>query len=356
MRLLLDHDRFIHSIKTAIAALIGFGMMQVIAFRTDQWLVITILVVMCAQMSVGSVFQKSYLRFLGSLAGSIIASITLLVLGPHFLSTAIIVTLSAMIFSYIATSNQNLKEAGTLGAVTVAIILIGPDPTLSTALERFIEISIGILIAACVSQLILPIHARRSLRDNQARTLRLIRDYYSLTLLNRASNLEKQPLEELDEGIVKLLIAQRQLAVDALREPLGKAYNLKVFKHLLWCEKEILRCLTFMHHAYQASPSLKKQLNLSPIVKKFHEDVCLSLEVIAERLEKFHEGKVELPSLRPLNEFIETLTTSLRTQEIVNAEGFLFCSQILVARLQRLIMLVREMNQLNKSKISDTIT
>jgi len=334
-----DHDRFIHSIKTALAVLIGFGITRLIHFHVDQWLVITILVVMCAQMNVGSILQKSYMRFLGSLAGSLIAVFALTFLGSNFIATIIVISLATLFFSYIATSQKPYNDAGTLGVVTVAIILIGPNPSLTTAAERFLEISIGILIAALVSQFILPIHARSHLRVNQSRTIRLLRDYYQLTLCTDFQTDITKQNQNLDEEIVKFLITQRKLATDASRELLSKTYNTKLFKQSLWCEKEILRSMIFMHHAYLASDRVKELLNALSTLKSFNQQVLESLEEIAKKLSTRIDKDISPPNILLLKESIHSMIKILTPDEITYVEAFLFSAEILCARIETLISL-----------------
>lgn len=330
---LLSNDRFTHSIKTALAVLIGFAITKLIHFPVDQWIIITILVVMCAQMNVGSMLQKSYMRFLGSLIGSLIAVLTLTFFGNDLIATAIIISLTAFFFSYIATSKKSYNEAGTLGAVTVAIILIGQNPTIHTAAGRFLEISFGILIAALISQFILPIHARNKLRKNQVRTLLYLRDYYQAMLLQNQTPITNLPL--LDETIVKSLIDQRKLATDATREPLKQSYNIKHFKQSLWCEKEILRSITFMQHAYFISPNLKLLFSTMSALKTFHTATCHSLEYIAKCLEENnHSAEMRLPNFQTLKEAILAAIKVLPSDDIIYANGFLFCAEILVKRIE----------------------
>ena len=174
----MDTERLTHGLKTAFACLIGFILMRAFHPYIDQWLIITIIVVMCAQLSVGSMMQKSYMRFLGTLSGSMIAALTLVIFGINELAFAIVITMGVLFFSIIATSDKNFSESGTLGAVTVVIILINPHPTLIVALTRFVEISLGIVLAALISQFVLPMHASKHLRENQAKTLRKLRTFY----------------------------------------------------------------------------------------------------------------------------------------------------------------------------------
>lgn len=337
---ILTNDRIVHSFKTALAVFIGFFITKLIHVPIDQWIIITIIVVMCAQMNVGSMLQKSYMRFLGSLVGSLVAAATLTFFGLNIIAIACVITLSAFIFSYIATSKKSFNEAGTLGAVTVVIILIGQNPTIQTAAGRFLEISVGILIAALISQFILPIHARRNLRKNQIRTLHHLENLYNAIFLSSKNN-DKTIIPIIDETIVKSLIDQRKLAIDASRELFKRTYNISHFKESLWCEKEILRSILFMHHAYSFSPNLKNLFSSMKAVKNFHQTVSSSLNQIANCLEK-NTMNITLPNWESLRDAITAAIKILPNEEIIYANGFLFCAGILTKRIEALGELVKE--------------
>src|SRR5215208_1762168 len=148
LRRLLDWERIIHSIKATIACILAILLMYLVDLPRDPWIVITIIVVMCAQIYVGSVIQKSYFRFLGTLVGCLFATITLALLGATPLAAMLAIGSSIFIFSYIATSQEQLMYTGTLGAVTTAIIMLSIEPSYMIAAQRFLEISVGIFIAA----------------------------------------------------------------------------------------------------------------------------------------------------------------------------------------------------------------
>lgn len=343
--LALEKDRVIHSIKTALACLIGFIVTKSTHLPVDQWLIITILVVMCAQVNVGSMIQKSYMRFLGTLSGSIVAIIALMTLGTNTVATGFIITLSAIVFSYFATSQTNFSEAGPLGAITVTIILISQDPTLMTAVGRFTEISFGILIAALVSQFILPIHARNLLRRKQIQTLRQLRAYYLATLLTDQSNTKKVNYHEIDESIIKSLITQRKLATEAAREPFAKKRTIvSQFSNLLWCEREMQRSITFMNHAYKSSPTIKKLFSNMNVLNDFHDKICNAFETIAISIEKnsLHELVIDIPTTQSIKNIINEETKNFSPDEIISSNGFLFCAEILIARLKDLVIFIKQ--------------
>lgn len=234
-----------------------------------------------------------------------------------------------------------------MGAVTTTIILVGQNATLTGAAERFLEISLGILIAALVAQFVLPVHARMHLMQNQATTFRRLRAYYLATLLTDQNNEGSENYKELDEAIVKSLIEQRKLAADAVHEPLKNRFNLDNFAQSLFCEREILRCITFMHHAYKASPDTKNIFSRMHLLTSFHEQVCKVLENFAACLERKKSNEtisIVLPEMHPLKEVIATTTQNLSADDMVYACSFLFCAEILLKRLEQLVLLLNQMN------------
>jgi uncharacterized membrane protein YccC len=337
----LEKNRIIHSVKTALACLIGFSIVKSVNLPAGQWLVITILVVMCAQINVGSMLQKSYMRFLGTLAGSIIASLALMFLGTNAVIDTVVVTFSAILFSYIATGQTTISEAGTLGAVTTAVILSVPHPTLIVAAERFSEISGGILIATLVSQFVLPIHARKLLRRTQAKTLRQLRQYYLVSILDE----QNKDYYELDLDVTKSLITQRKLAIEASREPFAKKSAVVTqFNKLLRCEREILRAITFMHHAYKSSPRSKMLFSTQHIIHEFHDKICNALERIAEQIGKRSKKKLNLdiPSFQLIKDMIASEKQKLNDDDLVYTNAYLFFAEIIVESLKELSQLVQE--------------
>ncbi len=334
----LQPDRLIHSLKTAIACLIGFVCTKLIKFHVDQWLIISILVVMCAQISVGSMLQKSYMRFLGTLAGSILSAFAITFLGTSPLTVALTITFAGLVFSYLATGHSSYTDAGALGAVTAAAILIGQNPTLTTAAERFLEISIGILIATLVSQFVLPFHARTYLRQNQAKTFRHLRLYYRKTLLNTTG----EDYAGVDENIIKSLIEQRKLAIDAAREPFKKLFKLSTFKESLTGEREIARCINFMQIACETSPETRKIFSEDKVIQYFHEPVCKILESIGTSFEQSFKTRINisLPDAHLLKSMVQDSLYSLAENDKVYAYSFLFCAEILLRRIQELIILI----------------
>ena len=335
-----DYERSIHAIKTALACLLGLIVANFIPFHADQWLIITILVVMCAQLNVGSMLTKSSMRFIGSLTGSLVAAFTLICFGANPAVTAAVIALASIVFSYIATSTNRYSEAGTLGAVTITVILLGQNPTTITAFQRFTEISLGIIVAALVSQFVLPIRARDHLQRTQAQTIEQIQRYYTLIFVEQE---DETDLYELDEAIVKSLSAQRNLAKQAKREPFGVAFDPVYFNKLLRCEKEVFRSMSCMHYVGKMLPAKKNILINMPVVQHFHQVICTVFFAISQGIaeRKLDEVTLTLPSVQPIKDALNELRSSLHHDDIVYLDGFAFCAEILVVQLTEMVLLLK---------------
>jgi uncharacterized membrane protein YccC len=339
----LDIERLIHSIKTVIACLLGLMLVKVIGIPAEQWVIITIVVVMCAQIYVGSVIQKAYLRFLGTLGGCLFAALSIFLFGDTNFAILLAITLSSFIFSYLAIQNENLTYAASLGAVTTVIIILDQHPSLSLALQRFLEISLGIFIATIVSQFILPIHASTHLRRAQANTLAKLRDYYQASLITHFNQAQERDYPELDEEIVKSLLKQRLLAKESKRERLGPAFSTDHFMQSLYAEREVLRAITFMHNALARDNTASTLFTQSYAAQIFNGSVLQTLDALikAAGLNSAEPEPIHLPSIKAFKEELKKNTIVLLPDQMVYIDGFLFSADILTKSLATLANLYR---------------
>jgi uncharacterized membrane protein YccC len=297
---------------------------------------------MCAQIHVGGMLKKSYMRFIGTLSGSLIALMTLHFFGENDIAVALAIAISAVLFSYIATGEKSYSEAGTLGVVTVVIILMSPNPTFIVAFERFIEITLGIIIAALVSQFVLPILARDNLRANQASTLRKLSVYYLAALTSSSSIETLNSYQVLDEDIAKSLVKQRKLAADSMPELFGEKFYLYDFKKLLFAEKEILRAISAMQYAYKSSVAMQKLFANTDVLKTFHHAVTHTLDKVANNIETHEVDKdsIHLPEIAALEYFIYAEVKKLQNEDAMYFYVFLFAAEQIVSQLTGILKLL----------------
>lgn len=331
----IDFERIIHSFKTALACSIGFIAIRLFNLPGSQWVVITIIIVMCGQLSVGSLLQKSYFRFLGTFAGCLIAALTIYFIGNSFFIAIVTIGVSSFLFSYIATAKENLIYTGTLGATTTAIIMLTPHADIGLAIERFIEIAIGLIIATIVSQFVLPIHSRTHLKKSQSFTLQQLRELYIEMVINRHQKRSLETEHEMDEEVAKTLLKQRQLAKESVKEPLGIVFSPSRFTKTLYYEKEILRAINFMHLALIKHPEADDFIagiafhDFNQSVLKMFNDLIKALEGnLIKEIKEIQYTQFKNALLIKIKENIETVSIPLA--------GFLFSAEILIMSLGKL--------------------
>lgn len=342
----LDSERLVHSAKTAIGCIIGLILAKMLGMVQGQWIVITIIVVMCSQLYVGSVLQRAYLRFLGTLIGCLFAIITILTTKDNFLSIIVTISLSSFLFSYLATSNEKFMYAGTLGAVTTAIILLGQTHSVNFALQRLLEICAGIVIASIVSQFILPIHARSHIKRSQAKVLTQLKAYYLACFVTHDIEWAANYYKELDESIIKSLSKQRQLAIEAVREPLGAAYDEKLFMQTLYCEKEILRAIDFMHYTLCKINNIGFFTQELSALTHFNTLILQTFSALIKQIEQMEmhnkaQETLRIPSLTRLTIEFKQRKMHLNEKDIVYADGFLCGAEVLTSCLKKLAAILQ---------------
>jgi uncharacterized membrane protein YccC len=338
----IETERLVHSLKTAIACSAAYLLSRAVGQPTDQWVVITVMVVMCAQIYVGSIIHKSYLRLLGTLMGCLAATATIFFFNTSFIAILLTIALAGFFFSYLATAKESFNQMGTLGAVTTVIILFGSPPTLSLAGIRFLEISVGILIAAAASQFIFPIHARTHLRRSQAATLGQIKDFYISAVINRFNEDNRADSIELDENIIKSLLKQRQLAKESAPELIGKRFDPDHFSRCMYCEREILRAINFMDMALSRVANIRTLYTAQNPLAPFNTSITQAFDVIIRvlRTNSLTDAHIHLPD-------VTTMSTNLqKTSELANGQhlyldGFIFSAEILVTNLHELAVLYK---------------
>lgn len=346
----LDNDRLVHSFKTAVALL--FGLLISYLFKLPlqgRWVVITILVVMCAQSRVGAILQKSYMRFLGTVIGASVASLTLWLVYPNVALTIFILCIATAIFSYIADSPSTWSEAGPLGAVTLIIIVISPNPNLYTVMSRFLEINLGIIIALLVSRFIWPLHSRTQLRSILIANLHNLKDLVQkleeFTFTND-ENIPK-PQDILENKILNNIGIQKKLFKEVMSESFGRSNLGETFKNILGIEREMLRCITLMRNAlmnfsdqtiliFNQHAEIQKiyQMTQDLFQKNIESLEGKDTEQTIERLENFSTWKKEIK--------FQFKALEINQSDQFAIDLFIFSADRLLVQLRTLIILIKK--------------
>ena len=234
-------DHFTNAFKTALACLLGFLISHYLHFASSQWIIITILVVMTAQIHFGSALQKAYLRLLGTLIGAgIAAGILYFYPGNNIFIVDGAIIASAFFFSFFGGMSASLGQSMTLGSVTVPIILLSSHATLFMAYLRAGEIILGIFIALLVNALVFPIHAKHKFEKLLIKNMKALTEYYLA-----AVNHDFKKCEYYEKHMMKNFALAEQLLLDAKREPGVKKHH---YQTLLLHQKRLFRGISLLEY------------------------------------------------------------------------------------------------------------
>jgi len=166
------------TLRIAVLTLLGVAIIKVHPLPHSYWLPFTLVVVL--QPDYGSTRQRAAQRLLGTLAGSILAS---LMLWLHLPFAALMAVTAAMSFSFGFFVKRNYGVAVIF--VTLFIVLLteanGPV-TVALTLERLGTTTAGGLLALLAAQIFWPVWERDVFPPLLARALRANRDYLVLII------------------------------------------------------------------------------------------------------------------------------------------------------------------------------
>lgn len=180
----LERIQFRMAVKAGLAASLGlfFGVgFSQLFDRPDSlvsglWTVITAIVVVQAYL--GGTYLAAWIRFLGTLVGSIIGVFCTILLGSN------VITVGISVFGTIAVcSLLHLRDSVRIASISVVVLMVGwglkPDISpWSFALYRFMDSCLGILIAVIVAHTVWPTQATRKVRLNIVTVLRNIHQLF----------------------------------------------------------------------------------------------------------------------------------------------------------------------------------
>jgi len=143
-----DSDRMglLPGLRTAIAAGLAYWLTELLHLPGGYWAAISAIVVM--QSEVGATVTASRDRLAGTAIGAIVGWLTARTWHQHVMVFALGVMVVMLLCSLLP-----YKNAGRLGGVTVAVIVLipRPGPIWHIAVERFLEVSFGIFISLGVA-------------------------------------------------------------------------------------------------------------------------------------------------------------------------------------------------------------
>lgn len=327
----------INALKTAIACVIGYLCIKLTSLPQAQWIVITIIVVMSAQTTIGSLFIKAQMRFWGTLLGALSAVAIIIICRNNPLGIGIALFVASLIFAYLAAAPGDISYVGTLGAVTVAIIILTPAANLVIAGERFLEIILGLLISFLISCFVFPIRSHTLFLSNLESTLIYLHEYFVNSFEDSAAELNK-PLHDLNEKILGIFTQQRRLIYETGIEFGKTRQDKKNFQTILDTERRVYRGLNLIYYSLHSTAETRK---ITQSIDKFAEFKTEVAHYILQLADKVKNGcKLDEFNLCDYDRFMEQdfleKKARLNHSDDSNVYTFIFSVRFLLTQLQRL--------------------
>lgn len=145
------HSRAIGAFKTSVAAVLCVWLGNLLRLEHGYWAAVSAIVVMAAENTVTLLSCRD--RLIGTAIGALLGWGTFYVWHGHYLMYGL-----AVLLCVLACSMLEFEKAGRLAAVTLTIIVLikidnGPG---RAALARFLEVSLGVIVAMVVTHLVFP--------------------------------------------------------------------------------------------------------------------------------------------------------------------------------------------------------
>ena len=236
------HFERLHAIRAGIAALLGYGCYLFLAPKglSAQWILITIVVIMCSNSALGTQISRSLWRMLATVIGSVLAiGVLLLPQDKGLLAVSLCLVVSVSV--YISVSKSQYSYAASLGAITFCMISLANSPGLPLALARSTEILLGILISLAVSRFIFPTPSEALIKKLGLINLSRLASLYKTVLIEKKDRFNDPEIMQLDSQILESHTNQRQLHAHIKFEKPFHQQNPRVAKQFIRDEMALYR-------------------------------------------------------------------------------------------------------------------
>jgi hypothetical protein len=343
----LNYHRTIHSVKTAIACLIGVGIGQYYNLPSGHWIPITTMVVMSAQTHFGGTLRKAYMRFLGTISGIVVAIAVLWVFGNDIVAIICTIFLASIICTYVASSNRDISYAGTLGGVTVLVTLTGGNVGVEVAIQRGLYIVIGIVIAILISRIIFPIHARDRFRYHVAATLRNLQKLYCETVQMCVQSEQKQVDGELESIVAADISDQPRLIREAVAGSKVFASKKIFFTEIVNSEHQLNRLINLIYRSLCEIESPVRIKEHLAAVEDFHIIIEGGLNHLADCFEHVKQPKIMVnldSALDKITQLVEKLPKNNKAYKTITEYSFIFLMEQILKELEDMRQLIAKVN------------
>jgi len=207
--------------RTTIAALLAFATADLLHMAQIYWAVLTAVIVM--QASLGGSIKATFDRLAGTLGGAawgVIIGLALPHAGPFRLGLALALAVAPLALA------AAFKPWLRIAPVTAIIVLMSTQAQqagpLAYALDRVIEILLGVAVALAVSLFVLPNRAHGALATAASRALQVMSELATMLLPSPGTAADGEALLQLHAKLRRALAGVDAAGDEARRERAGR--------------------------------------------------------------------------------------------------------------------------------------
>ncbi len=289
--------------KTALAAALCWWLALRFGLHDGYWGSISAIIVL--QSNVGATIGASRDRILGTVIGSIFGFTFSLFGSPPW--NYLLAVFCAMALCGLL----GFRNSSRLAGVTITIVmLVQSSSHRSIALDRVLQVLLGILVAVAVTTLVFPDRARLKLRDGMAQEFLVLGAFFEATL----EGFRGKPapnIAELRENALALLRSNNQLLEAFRNEPSGGPGWREGLSMVAQFGRSLFDSLVALELAVQNSTGDNYARQLEPALGKLAADIRAGFHYVAGCIHawRFH---IPPPGLH-LEEDIEDLEERMST-------------------------------------------
>jgi uncharacterized membrane protein YccC len=275
----------IHAAKTALAAALCWWIAMLFGLHDGYWGAISAIIVL--QSNFGATISASRDRILGTLIGAL--------LGFSFTEFGVLPWnyILAVLAAVIICGLLGLRSSSRLAGVTITIVMLvqrgGSHWTV--ALDRVLEVFLGIVVAVLISTLVFPDRARLRLRDGLAQEFLVLGAFFEAILEGfRGAPAENMPA--LREQALSLLGRNNLLLEASRNEPSGGPGWREGLGMLAQFGRSLFDALVALEFSVKDSHEDGYAQQLEPALGRLAVDIRTGFHYVAECI---HEWRFHIP-------------------------------------------------------------
>lgn len=329
--------RIVHGVRIALAFILTFLLVRVMAIPEGSWPLITLVVVMGPISSWGNVFPRAVQRIGGTIFGSI-SGLIALKLELISLPVMLIWFAAVMFISGFLTLGKHPYMALLIG-ITLAVICGGVPGDMTTALWRGGDVILGSLLALLFTSIYSQkayTHWRIQLSDLLLETARVYHAGFSPNLVEKPRL--TRPLQRLLSNVIKMR---------ALIEPSSKETRTprSVFEGIQTLNRNLVCTLELQLNAWWASRQSHLIMLNAPALRRTQQMTENTLRALSRVIVEGDTGKMAANSeeLAEITRELRQLIAESDSDELVETpiHGYVWLSLEMASQLERLTELIR---------------